>query len=135
MPEIKRISATRIVATPAALDAAVWANGNGKDDGKDALAWRIAPDEMLVTGKVTSDLIDDPYAIVVPDAGFVGAWLAPDEAFEFLERECEWEVPRERPVLAQGAVAGLPAKLWLEEERVLIMVPAPYAADLKERMS
>ena len=128
MPELKRISATRIVATPAALDAAVWPNEN------DALGLRIAQDEMLVTAKVDSKLINDPHAIVVPDAGFVGTWLAPDEAIDFLERECEWELPNERPTLAQGAVAGLPVKLWLEEERILIMVPAPYATDLKERM-
>ena len=127
MPEIKRIAATRIVATPAALDAAVWPN--------DALAWRIAQDEMLVTGRVTSDLVDDPYAIVVPDAGFSGVWLSHDEALDFLQRQCEWQLPSERPAFVQGAVAGLAMKLWLEEERVLMMVPAPYATDLKERMS
>jgi len=127
VPEIKRISATRIVATPAALDAAVWPG--------DALAWRIAQDEMLVTGQVASDLVNDPYAIVVPDAGFSAVWLPHDEAMAFLQRECEWELPSERPAFVQGAVAGLAMKLWLEEERVLMMVPAPYAAALKERMS
>ena len=127
MPDLKRISATRIVALPAALDAATWPD--------EALAFRLAPDEMLVTATVTSDMIDDPYAIVVPDAGFAGAWLPAEEALERLERTCEWELPRQRPAFAQGAVAGLPVKLWLEEERVLMMVPAPYAHDLKERMA
>lgn len=127
MPELKPIQATRIVATPAALDAAVWP--------QDALALRIAPDEALVTTTVSADIVDDPHAIVAPDAGFVGAWVGADEALEFLERCCEWEIPRERPAFAQGAVAGLPVKLWLEEERVLFLVPAPYAADLEEHMS
>lgn len=127
MPDLKRISATRIVALPAALDAVTWPG--------EALALRLAPDEMLVTATVTSDMIDDPYAIVVPDAGFAGAWLPAEEARKRLEYTCEWELPRQRPAFAQGAVAGLPVKLWLEEERVLIMVPAPYAHDLKERMA
>ena len=127
MPELKPIQATRIVATPAALDAAVWP--------QDALALCIAPDEALVTTTVSADIVDDPHAIVAPDAGFVGAWVGADEALEFLERCCEWEIPRERPAFAQGAVAGLPVKLWLEEERVLFLVPAPYAADLEEHMS
>ena len=127
MPELKRISATRIVATPAALNAAVWPD--------DALAWRIAQDEMLVTGQVGSDLVNDPYAIVVPDAGFSGMWLPHDEAMAFFERQCEWALPDERPAFVQGAVAGLAMKFWLEEERVLIMVPTPYAQVLKGRMS
>jgi len=32
-------------------------------------------------------------------------------------------------------VAGVPTKLWLEPERVLFLVPTPYAADFEERMS
>lgn len=127
MPELKRIPAARIVATPAALDAAIWP--------QDALALRIAPDEMLVTAAITADMVDDPHAIVDHDAGFAGAWVASDEALDFLERSCEWELPRERPAFAQGSVAGLPVKLWLEEDRLLFLVPASYAADLEERMS
>ncbi len=126
MPEPKRIPATQIVATPAALDAAVWP--------QDALALRIAPDEVLVTSAVTAAILGDQHAIVVPDAGFAGAWIASDEALDFLGRSCEWQLPRERPAFAQGAVAGLPVKLWLEEDRVLFLVPAPYASDLEERM-
>ena len=127
MPELKLIAATRIVATPAALDAAAWPQG--------ALALRVAPDEALVTAAITADMVDDPHAIVEHDTGFVGAWVESDEALDFLERSCEWELPRERPAFAQGSVAGLPVKLWLEEDRVLFLVPVPYATDLEERMS
>lgn len=127
MPELKLLHGTRIVATPAALDEAVWP--------PDALALRIAPDEVFVTaGGPTSDMLDDPHVIVAPDAGFAGAWIAADEALDFLERSCEWELPRGRPAFAQGAVAGLPVKLWFEENRVLFLVPAAYAPDLEERM-
>lgn len=124
MPELKRFAATRIVATPAALDAARWP--------QDALALRIAPDEVLVTAAVSAEIVNDPHAIVVPDAGFAGVWIDADEALDFLERSCEWELPAARPAFAQGAVAGLPVKLWFEQERVLFIVPAPYAADLEE---
>ncbi|MBA3357269.1 MAG: hypothetical protein H0U18_15285 [Pyrinomonadaceae bacterium] len=127
MPELKLFHGTRIVATPAALDTAVWP--------QDALALRLAPDEVFVTPAITADIVDDQHAIVAPDAGFAGAWIVPDEALEFLQRSCEWELPLERPAFAQGAVAGLPVKLWLEDDRVLFLVPAPYATDLEERMA
>ena len=136
MPELKpivveRIEATRIVAAPAALDALAWP----QDAPPETLILRIAPDEMLITTTLTADVVDDPHAILATDAGFAGVWVAIGEALDFLGRSCEWELPRERPAFAQGAVAGLPVKLWFEEDRVLFLVPAPYATDLEERMS
>jgi hypothetical protein len=127
VPALERLNATRIVATPAALDAAAWPQG--------ALVLRIAPDEAIVTADVGQDLIlpHDPHAIVVRETGFAAAWVAADEALAFLERSCEWELPGERPAFAQGAVAGLPVKLWLERDRVLFIVHAPFAVDLEER--
>ena len=126
MHELKRIQGTRIVATPAALDSARWPS--------DALALRLAADEIFVTTQVAADLIDDPHAIVAPDGGFAGLWLPTAEARDFLERTCEWELPSARPAFAQGMVAGLPVKLWLEEEKILFIVAAPYAHELAERM-
>lgn len=123
----ERIEGTRVVAAPGALDAAQWPAG--------ALAWRVAPDEVFVTAAVSVGLVDDPHAIVEPDAGFVAVWMEADRALDFLERSCEWEVPAERPVLAQGAVAGLPVKVWLERDRVMFVVAAPYARDFEERLS
>jgi len=115
------------VGTRAVLDAAVWP--------QNTLALRIAPDEVFVMPAISADFVNDQHAIVAPDAGFAGAWIVSDEALEFLQRSCEWELPRERPAFAQGAVAGLPVKLWLEADRVLFLVPAPYATDLEERMA
>jgi hypothetical protein len=133
VPELKRIEAARIVATSASLDTAIWRNGT--------LALRIAPDELLVineTGEmgpeIARGIVKDTHAIIERNAGLAGAWVAADEALAFLERACEWELPRERPAFAQGAVADLPMKLWLEEDRVLLMVPAAYATDLEERL-
>ena len=126
MPALNRIPATRIVATPAALDAAVWPDG--------ALVFRIAPDEVLVTPPLSAVTLDDPHAIVVSEGGFAGTWMAVDEALAVLERHCEWELPSERPAFAQGTVAGIPAKVWLEKDRVLFLVPTPFVSDLEERL-
>lgn len=128
MPEFKTFPVTRIVATSVALDGIRWPD--------DVLALRIAPDEMLVTNYTVNEITSaDPHAIVTNDSGFSGAWVRAGEALEFLKHTCEWELPRARPAFAQGAVAGLPVKLWLETERVLFLVPASYAADLEERMA
>lgn len=127
MPELKWIAATRVVATPAVLDAVRWP--------EDAILMRIAPDEAIIFECSLELLADDPDAIVERENGFVGVWLSAERAQEFLERACTWETPRERPVFAQGAVAGIATKLWFESDRVLFMVPAPYGADFEERLA
>jgi hypothetical protein len=126
VPVLNRISATRIVATPAALDAATWP--------AEALVLRFAPDEVFITPPAEQVSLTDPHTIVIAEGGYAGLWLSATEALDFLERACEWELPSERPAFAQGAVAGIPAKLWLETERVLFIIPAPYAADFEERL-
>ncbi|MEZ4868887.1 MAG: glycine cleavage T C-terminal barrel domain-containing protein [Caldilineaceae bacterium] len=125
--QFQRMPVTRIVATPAALEGAQWPEG--------ALALRTAPDEVLVTAPVAADAVADPYAILVSDTGFAGMWLPMDAALAFLARECAWALPTARPAFAQGAIADLPVKCWFEQERVLFLVPAPYASDLEERMA
>lgn len=129
MPALKRIAATRIVATPQALDAA--------DIPQSSLALRFAPDELFVTPPLHDEsviMVHDTHAIVISEGGFAGTWLPATEAADFLVHNCEWEVPDGRPAFAQGAVAGIPTKLWLEDDQVLFIVPAPYAADFAERM-
>lgn len=129
MPVPEPMIATRVVATPAALDAVAWP--------ADALVLRLAPDEVIALAEVGQDVIlpHDPHAIIFAETGFASAWIAADEALDFLERACEWELPRQRPAFAQGAVTGLPLKLWFEADRVLFIVPAPFAADLEERLA
>lgn len=126
MPELKRIHGTRIVSIPAVLDEIDWP--------QDALILRVAPDEVLALGEIPAELIADPHAIVEPESSFAGVWLDSAAATAFLERECEWVIPAGRPRFAQGAVAGLPVKIWLEEERVLFLVPAPYRHPFEERL-
>ena len=45
----------------------------------------------------------------------------------------EFRLPAERPALAQGKVAGVPAKLLLDDDSALLVVQTAYAADLEAR--
>ena len=125
-PVVDRMPVTRVVSTSDALDALAVPDG--------VVALRTAADEMLLLGNVAFD-VADPHAIVVLDTGWAGAWLDNDAAEPFLMAECEWELPSQRPAFAQGMVSHLAAKLWFEEDRTLILVPAPMAQELAERVT
>ncbi len=126
MPEPDLLVAMRIVATSRALDHAEWPDG--------AIPLRLAADDVLLVGADFAPPLEDPHAIAEPESGFAGVWLTADEATEWLSRWCEWRLPDDRPAFAQGMVAGLATKLWLETDRVLVAVPAPFAVDLQERL-
>lgn len=130
MQKPERLRLLHAAANPAALDSAVWGAG--------VVVMRVAPDEVLALTDIAPDLSSDPHAVVRPDHGYAAVWLADGQARQFLARHCEWAPPRlpttGRSAFAQGAVAGLPLKLWFEHDRVLILVPAPFATDLEERM-
>ncbi len=130
-PRLSPIEATRVVAAPAALDGltadAPWPG--------DALALRIAPDELLVTALPTFEVAGDPHAIVERETGFSCVWLDAADTAALLDRECDWERPAGRPALAQGEIAGIPVKLWFEAKRTLLLAPAPFAAAFQRRLS
>lgn len=130
-PRLRRLEATRVSATPGALDALVerppWPDT--------ALAFRTAPDELLVTATPDFGVAGDPHAIVERETAFSYVWLDGTTAELFLDRECEWRRPDGRPALAQGEVAGIPAKLWFEAGRTLILTPAPFAAAFERRLT
>jgi hypothetical protein len=88
---------------------------------------------MLVIGTAWAGLGDEP-AIVEDEAGFVGWWLTPDEVARIVLPHVDWPLPLERPALAQGLVAGVPAKLWLADDRALLLCAAAYAHELEERL-
>ncbi len=74
--------------------------------------------------------LDDPHAIVEEEAGFVAVTV--DRAL--VERHVEWSLPAVGDV-AQGSIAGLPAKLgWLPDGRAWIVTHAAYSAELTERL-
>jgi hypothetical protein len=126
----------RVVAAPEALDQARWVPG-------DATILRFAPDDAFAIGARTVE-IGDPDAIVEPEPGFVGAWLTADELRDDVVPGIEWSLPTERPALAQGNIAGVPAKLWLTRgwdaegsdgaDQALLVVLAAYADDLAGRL-
>lgn len=126
MPALESFTASRIVATPAALDNAAWP--------ENTLPLRTAPDEiLLLNASEPISLPADEHAIIQPEGSYMGLWLPINEALAFLERTCAWELPAARPAFAQGAVANIPVKLWLEPKSVLFIVQAPFAADFLER--
>jgi hypothetical protein len=94
---------------------------------------RIASDEALVIPPAPAITLNDPYAIVESEGGLAGIWMPISGARMLLEHHCEWELPETRPAFCQGMVAGVPAKVWLEKDRVLFLVPAPFAHDFEER--
>ena len=128
---LRRLEATRVSATSAALDALIeqppWPPG--------ALAFRTAPDELLVAATPDFEVAGDPHAIVQRETAFSYVWLDDATAERFLDRECEWRRPDARPALAQGEVAGIPAKLWFEAGRTLILTPVPFAAAFQRRLT
>lgn len=123
-PEL--LAGIRLVAVPAALDALEpWPAG--------AVRLRLAPDELFVlTGGARVHAIPDP-GISEDERGFVGWWLTRQELAEVLHH-VEWPVPVEWPALAQGLVAGVPAKLWLDRDRALLLCAVAYAEDLRVRL-
>jgi hypothetical protein len=124
VPVLDRLTGLRVVADPAALDAARW-HGDG-----DITVLRLAPDDAFAIGAETVD-IDDEHAIVGSEPGFVGAWLP----LETVAHHVEWSIPRERPALAQGAVAQVPARVWLPDGGDALLITAvAYADELASRL-
>jgi hypothetical protein len=118
----ERLVATRICATPAALDALA------------GEVLRLAPDDALALGDAGP--VGDPHAIVYRDAGWWAIRTDEAGAAAIAERHCAWELPAARPATARGAVAGLPGVFWLPGDgRALLLVPAPFAAELEERLA
>jgi hypothetical protein len=137
VPALERLRGWRVVASPTAIDRAVWR-------GPDVIVLRFAPDEAFGIGALGVHL-DDPDAIAVPELGFVGARLD-DVGLAGVVAHVDWMPPRERPALAQGKVAGVPAKIWYEtgtaagtpgggdSEVALLITQAAYANDIAERL-
>jgi hypothetical protein len=123
VPALDRLRGLRVVADPPALDTARW-------HGEAVTLLRFAPDDAFALGADTVE-VDDEHAIVEPEAGFVGAWVAVED----VERHLEWPLPTERPALAQGFVATVPAKVWLPDDgEALLVTAAAYAAELEGRL-
>ena len=124
MHALDRLTGLRVVADPPALDAARWHGAAG------ITVLRLAPDDAFAIGASSVD-IDDEHAIVEPEQGFAGAWLSVDA----IAHHIEWSLPTDRPVLAQGAVAQVPARVWLPDDGdALLITAAAHADELASRL-
>ncbi len=112
----------RVVANRDALDAARLADG--------ATMLRIAPDDVIITGAATLTL-DDPLAIIEPEYTFVQWKLTPAE-FEPITNHIEWPLPAAGQ-LGQGLIAGVPAKILIAADHVLLVVSAGLAHEAMDR--
>ncbi len=124
MPALEPVAALRVVASPAALDGARWS-------GADVDVLRTAPDEAIGLG-ATDVEVDEPDAIVEPEAGFVVA-LLDDDDLRAVAAHTDWELPSATGELAQGKVAGVPAKI-VGGRPALLVTNAAYADELRERL-
>jgi hypothetical protein len=123
VPALDRLRGVRVVADPASLDRATWR-------GHDVTVLRFAPDDAFGVGATGIDL-EDEHAMVEDEVGFVGVWLDPAEVASHIE----WSLPTDRPALAQGSIAGVPAKLWLPAHGdALLLTAAAYADEFTHRL-
>ena len=120
-PEL--LHAVRVVAKPAALDAV--------ELPADATMLRIAPDDAIIAGVATLTL-DDQFAIVEPEYAFVH-WRLTAHEFGAVTNHIEWPLPAAGQ-LGQGLIAGVPAKILIASDHVLLMVSAGLAHELSERL-
>jgi hypothetical protein len=125
---LETIPGVRAAADAAAIDGMVVAEG--------AVVLRFAPDEVFIMFPKPGRELNEgfPQAIIARETGFVGCWLTLEELAARVVAHIDWALPVERPALAQGLVAGVPAKLWLESGRALLLCAAPYAHELTERL-
>ncbi len=124
----EQLHGLRVVAKPAALDALTPGSGTPSEA---RLILRIAPDDAIVTGTATLT-VDDPFAIVEPEYAFVHWRLTPAE-FGEISRHIEWPLPA-ADQLGQGLIAGVPAKILITTDHVLLVVSAGLGHELIERL-
>jgi hypothetical protein len=123
-----------VVASPDAIDRAEWHDDGPGPDEFEPLVLRFAPDDVFAIG-ATGVEVDDPHAIVEHEVGYVALMFPADEFVDAVVPHLEWSVPMERPAFAQGAIAGVPAKLHLDSTgAAIVLVLASYLDDLLARI-
>lgn len=129
-----RAPGVRVVASPEAIDGAAWQHAGPGPDDFEPLILRIAPDEVLAIG-ATGVRIDDPDAIAEAEVGYVAVMFPVDEFIDFVLPRIEWPAPATRPAFAQGSIAGVPAKLYIDSTgAATVFVLAAYLDDLLARL-
>jgi len=94
---------------------------------------RVAADELLLLGwDGNLPTLGHGLALDHSDA-FAAFAFKGDRADEAFSRLSEVELPDERPAFVQGAVATVPAKVVVEENRILVLVSSSLGHHLRER--
>ncbi len=115
---------TRVVATPAAIDALAVGSG-------DRVCIRVAPDEILIDpSRHELDPIDDPHAISASDHSYSVAVVRSEDE---LARALEWEWPPTTPV-GQGLLLAVPVKVVRHRHLLLLFCPTAVVHELEERL-
>ena len=126
VPVVEIINGRRVVASPSAIDSGRFP--------PNALLLRMAPDDVLVIGDGSIELADDA-AIIEADSGWCALHVSEEQATEIIAHHAAWNPPIRRPVLVQGMIAGLAAKVYLDGENSLIIVATPFGAEVEERLA
>jgi hypothetical protein len=103
--------------------------------------WRLAADEgIMLCGPGEEDArareLSERHgeSLVVADRDSFSAWsVIASDVEDALSRLCAIPPPRERPVLIQGLVADLPAKVLLGRGRAAVLVPSTAGHHLQAR--
>jgi hypothetical protein len=129
-----RAPGLRVVASPQAIDRAAWHDDGPGPDEFEPLILRFAPDDAFAIGATGVD-IDDEHAIIEPEVGYIALMFPADEFVDAVVPHLEWPAPMERPGFAQGAIAGVPAKVYLDSTgAAIVLVLASYLDDLLSRL-
>jgi hypothetical protein len=129
-----RAPGLRVVAAPEALDAATWYDEGPGSDEFEPLVLRLAPDDAYAIGATAVDL-DDDHAIIESEVGYLALMFPADEFADIVVPHLEWPVPLDRPAFAQGAIAGVPTKLYIDSTgAAIVLVLDSYADDLLDRL-
>lgn len=126
MPGPEVVRGVRVVADAVTLDAIAWPSG--------AEVLRFAPDDALVLGAADVSGAGTTHAIVEPDTSWVQFRFDHAAFTRDVRPHIEWTVPTAAGSLAQGLVAGVPAKVLVGADSVRVLCVAAYAHELAERL-
>jgi hypothetical protein len=135
------VSVIEVLASRSACDGLARADiGDAEIAG--ASLGRVAPNEVLVIGDergaspAADDVartVDDPDALILDVTDGWSTWvLEGDAASAVFARLSELRLPDRG--FTQGAVANMPAKVVVDGERIMVMVPSMFGAAFRERV-
>jgi hypothetical protein len=94
--------------------------------------WHSTARAGPATGSTTGVEVDDADAIVETESGFVVGLLDGTD-LQAVEGHTDWPLPTTTGELAQGKIAGVPAKV-VAGDPALVVTNAAYADELRERL-